>query len=62
VKGTSSAQTHHLNGLVAFEEEYKTGRRLLVTCDPQPRLVRGDIEILPWKICLEDLWAGKIIH
>ena len=36
--------------------------RLLVTCDPQPRLVRGDIEILPWKIFLEDLWAGKIIH
>jgi len=62
VKGTSLAQTHHLNGLVAFEEEYKTERRLLVTCDPQPRLVRGDIEILPWKIFLEDLWAGKIIH
>ncbi len=62
VKGTSLAQTHHLNGLVAFEEEYKTERRLLVTCDPQPRIVRGDIEILPWKIFLEDLWAGKIIH
>jgi predicted AAA+ superfamily ATPase len=62
VKGTSLAQTRHLNGLVAFEEEYKTDRRLLVTCDPQPRLAQGDIEILPWKIFLEDLWAGKIIH
>jgi uncharacterized protein len=62
VKGTPSARTHHWKGLLAFKEEYKTRRSILVTCDPQPRLAPGDIEIFPWKVFLEDLWAGKIIH
>ena len=62
VKGTSFAQPHHLRGLVAFGEEYKTRRRILVTCDSKPRLLEGKIEILPWRIFLEDLWSGKIIR
>jgi len=62
IKGTASAQPHHLRGLTAFGEEYKTRRRILVTCDPKPRLYENKIEILPWKVFLEDLWAGKIIR
>jgi uncharacterized protein len=62
VKGTPFAQSNHLRGLMAFGEEYKTKRRILVSCDPKPRLVSGQIEILPWKIFLKDLWAGKIIR
>jgi predicted AAA+ superfamily ATPase len=60
VKATSFAQPHHLKGLIAFGEEYKV-RRILVSCDPKPRLAAGKIEILPWKVFLEDLWSGKII-
>ncbi len=37
-------------------------RRILVTCDPNPRLFENKIEILLWKVFLEDLWAGKIIR
>jgi predicted AAA+ superfamily ATPase len=62
VKGTNFAQPHHLKGLVAFGEEYNAKRRILVSCDPRPRFVSGDIEIIPWKIFLEDLWSGKIIR
>jgi len=61
VKGTSSAQPQHLKGLIAFGEEYRSRRRILVSCDPQPRSVTDRIEILPWRIFLEDLWSGKII-
>jgi predicted AAA+ superfamily ATPase len=62
VKGTLLAQSHHLKGLKAFGEEYKTKRRLLVSRDPRPRLLPGDIEVLPWKTFLEDLWGGKIMR
>jgi uncharacterized protein len=61
VKGTTFAQPHHLKGLIAFGEEYKVRRRILVSCDPKPRLAADRIEILPWKIFLEELWSGKII-
>ncbi|MDI6764982.1 MAG: DUF4143 domain-containing protein, partial [Thermodesulfobacteriota bacterium] len=62
VKGTSSAQPQHLKGLTAFGEEYRSRRRILVSCDPQPRSVTARIEILPWRVFLEDLWSGKIIR
>jgi len=62
VKGTSFTQPHHLKGLFAFGEEYRSRRRILVSCDPKPRLAMGKIEILPWRVFLEDLWSGKIIR
>ena len=34
VKGTNFAQVHHLKGLIAFGEEYRVRRRILVSCDP----------------------------
>ena len=61
VKGTTFAQAHHLKGLIAFGEEYKVRRRILVSCDPKPRLAADRIEILPWKVFLEELWSGKIM-
>jgi predicted AAA+ superfamily ATPase len=61
VKGTQNAQSHHLRGLVAFGDEYKARRRILVSCDPRPRLTEANIEIMPWRVFLEDLWSGKII-
>jgi predicted AAA+ superfamily ATPase len=62
IKGTEKAQSHHLRGLLAFGDEYKIRRRILVTHDPHPRIFEGKIEILPWKIFLEDLWGGKVIR
>jgi predicted AAA+ superfamily ATPase len=62
VKGTEKAQAHHFKGLVAFGEEYHARRRLLVSCDPRPRLTEQGIEIMPWKVFLEDLWSGRVLQ
>jgi len=51
---------NHLRGLLAFGDEYKTRRRILVTCDPEPRVYEGKTEILPWRNFLEDFWSGKM--
>ncbi|MBI4669673.1 MAG: AAA family ATPase, partial [Elusimicrobia bacterium] len=61
IKGAAGVRPHHLRGLIAFGQEYKTKRSIAVSLDPQPRKVNG-IEILPWKIFLDQLWAGRIIH
>ena len=61
VKGTENAQSHHLRGLSAFGDDYNVRRRILVSCDPRPRSAGADIEIMPWKVFLEDLWSGRIV-
>lgn len=61
VKGSALAGPHHLKGLKAFREEYKVKNCIVVSMDPNPRLVDG-ISILPWKIFLEKLWSGDLIQ
>lgn len=60
VKGVSQVRSHHLKGIKAFGEEYKSHQRFVVSLDSAPRLV-DDILILPWKDFLEKLWGGEII-
>ena len=60
VKATNNAQPKHLKGLIAFSEEYAVKQLILVCNEPLPRISNG-IRILPWKIFLEELWAGKIM-
>jgi len=60
VKGTEQAAAHHLRGLKAFGEEYKTKHSILVSLDAKPRIVDG-ISILPWDIFLKRLWAGELV-
>jgi uncharacterized protein len=63
VKGTANAQPHHYRGLSAFGEEYRARRRILVSCDPRPRLTtEPGIEIMPWRFFLEDLWSNRIMR
>ena len=60
VKGTEQAASHHLKGLKAFREEYRTKHSIVVTLDAKARIVDG-ISILPWESFLRRLWAGEII-
>ena len=60
VKGAENVGAHHLKGLNRFREEYTAKRLLLVSTDNRPRRT-GSIEILPWKVFLQKLWAGEII-
>ena len=61
VKATSNVQSRHLKGLRSFSEEYAVTQLVLVCNEPLPRISEG-VRILPWKVFLEELWAGKIIE
>lgn len=61
VKATSNVQSRHLKGLKSFSEEYAVTQLVLVCNEPLPRISEG-VRILPWKVFLEELWAGKIIE
>lgn len=61
VKSTGQANPTHLKGLRGFKEEYATRRSILISLDPNPRKTEDQIEILPWRIFLEQLWGGEII-
>ncbi len=60
VKATELANEKHLKGLKIFADEYKTKSLILVSNDNLPRKT-GNISILPWRVFLEELWAGDII-
>lgn len=59
VKGSKNVNSSHLKGLKAFMEEYQVKKALVVCNEPLPRIVDG-IEILPYSVFLERLWAGMI--
>ena len=61
VKATNNVQSRHLKGLKSFSEEYTVTQLVLVCNEPLPRISEG-VRILPWKVFLEELWAGKIIE
>ena len=61
VKSTIFANDSRLKGLRRFNEEYSTRRSILVSLDLNPRRTEDNIEILPWKIFLEQLWQGNVI-
>lgn len=61
VKATEMAHAWHFKGLKTFAEEYKVKRLILVSNDPYPRKAEG-IDILPWKVFLDQLWAGELIR
>jgi predicted AAA+ superfamily ATPase len=60
VKSTNMVNPHHIKGLKSFAEEYRVKKLLVISTDPYPRKI-GDVTILPWKLFLEQLWAGEII-
>jgi len=61
VKGVEEVQPRHWPGLRDFAEDYRAKTKIVVSRDSAPRNI-GDVQILPWKIFLEKLWAGEIIH
>lgn len=60
VKSTNNANNRHAKGLKSFADEYTVKQLILVTNDQFPREM-GSILVLPWRLFLERLWAGKII-
>ena len=60
VKGGARLDKKDLNGLEAFSQASKP-KKCIVVCNEKEKRVHGSISILPWKVFLQDLWAGKIV-
>lgn len=60
VKSSNMATLRHLKGLKCFSSEYEVKKLILLSNDPLPRILEG-VQILPWRIFLDQLWAGEII-
>jgi len=61
VKGSQKVHVGHTRGLKALLEEHRVEKAILVSLDKQPRKVDPNIEVLPWQVFLETLWAGELI-
>lgn len=60
VKGTGRVEVSDLRGLLAFGEDNKPRKQILVCTEPEERLV-GDARIMPWDRFLAALWADQIL-
>lgn len=65
VEAKASAAVHgdHLKGLRELVRDHpKTKKRFVVSLDPRPRVTDDRIEILPYAIFVERLWAGDLFR
>lgn len=60
VKATNNVQSRHLKGLRSFSEEYAVNKLIVVSNDPQMRIL-DTIIVMPWELFLQKLWKGEII-
>lgn len=60
IKGSSFIDKKDIRGLLAFQEEYSSKRNIVV-CNEREKRLHHRIEILPYKIFLDELWLGKIL-
>ena len=61
IKGTENIREKHLKGLNALKEEGIFSKYIIVSNSSSRKLLSENIEELPWKLFLEQLWSGKII-
>lgn len=61
VKGARRVHDADLRGLRAVRESHRVKRALVVCLEREPRVIEPRIEILPWRLFLERLWAGDLI-
>lgn len=65
VKISRTVHKQELKGLIAFMEEHAPGRAIVVSQDDKKRVIELNnkrfIEIMPWKVFLEALWADELI-
>lgn len=60
VKAGSRVHDGDLRGVRALADEHTVRRIVVVSLETQPRTAAGGIEILPWRLFLERLWAGDL--
>jgi predicted AAA+ superfamily ATPase len=60
IKGSDRIHANDLRGLKALSQEHKVDRQIIVCLESEPRIL-GQVEILPWKIFIQKLFARNII-
>lgn len=60
VKSSNMETLRHIKGLKSFADEYQVKKLIVVSIDPYPRKIEN-VDILPWNLFLDKLWAGEII-
>ncbi len=60
IKSTNEVKDNQLKGLRSFGQDYPDARLLVVSNDMYRRR-KENIEIIPVKEFLSDLWAGKVV-
>lgn len=61
IKGSSRVHEGDLRSLTALREDGLVKHSLVVCLEKEPRRVTGGVEITPWKLFLDRLWAGAYI-
>jgi predicted AAA+ superfamily ATPase len=61
-KSTRSVHGDHLKGLRELAADYpRAKKRIVVSLDPKPRSTEDGIEILPYNVFAERLWANDLL-
>jgi len=60
-KATEEVKSKHTHGLKAFKEECPDARLIIVSLDERPRLLNGDVEVMPYGVFLKKLWADEFL-
>ncbi len=60
VKASSRTHENDLHALQLLKQESRVKKRLLISLDSHPKNMNG-IEVLPWKLFIQNLWNGDYI-
>ncbi|KPK32193.1 MAG: hypothetical protein AMS24_04765 [Chlamydiae bacterium SM23_39] len=60
IKGTSRVDKNDCKGLNSFKAEYFPSKSIIV-CNEKEKRIHNGIEIIPWKIFLDELWRGDML-
>lgn len=61
VKGSARAHEGDLRALAALAEDGPVRKRAVVCLEKEPRRLAAGVEVLPWRLFLEKLWAGDYV-
>jgi predicted AAA+ superfamily ATPase len=61
VKSSDRIHSNHQKGLLAFQNEYKVKRSLIVCMETVRRTQENGVEVWPWQDFIKALWSDEII-
>ncbi|MBI5211015.1 MAG: DUF4143 domain-containing protein [Elusimicrobia bacterium] len=60
VKGSERVHESSLRPLAALREDGPVRKRVVVSLEKEPRTLAPGVEVLPWRMFVERLWAGDL--